>query len=185
MRVTWAIVSLCAVAACSNEDGGRPDGFETAAVPPSTTGSTGAVGASSSSGAGDSSSETSTGTTGSPTTSSSTGAAETGEPDPGTQPAEGLYADCISDDQCGPSPGLCFTFTDMDGNTTDGFCSRSECTNAAVDCVPTPGATALPACVPRTVNDMPNSACALDCSGGATCPSGMTCQALDFGSICG
>lgn len=115
----------------------------------------------------------------------STGGEETAATEPGTQPVDGLYSTCLVAEECDPIPALCITINDADGNPMDGFCSQTGCLNAAVDCVPTPGGTALPACMPITVNDVAESACALDCSGGATCPSPMTCYSLEFGMICG
>lgn len=115
----------------------------------------------------------------------STGAEETAAVDPGTQPADGLYSTCLVAEECDPIPALCITINDADDNPMDGFCSQTGCVNAAVDCVPTPGGTALPACMPITLNDVAESACALDCSAGATCPPPMTCYSLEFGMICG
>ena len=112
-----------------------------------------------------------------------TAAETTGAPG-GMQPADGLYSHCLTPTECDPIPALCITIEDMSGNATDGYCSLTPCTNAAVDCVPTPGGTALPACIPVTLDGQATNACALDCSGGATCPTGMTCHALTIGSIC-
>ena len=39
-------------------------------------------------------------------------------------------------------------------------------------------------CFPVTLDGQATNACALDCSGGATCPTGMTCYTLTIGSIC-
>ncbi len=119
------------------------------------------------------------------TSMGSTGVAEvTGDPTAGMQPADGLYSHCLSGAECDPIPALCITIQDMDDNPMDGFCSITPCVNPAVDCVPTPGGTALPACMPVTLDGMATNACALDCSGGMTCPTGMTCYTLEFGMIC-
>ncbi len=199
VRWTLAVVGLCAVACGSDGDNNPPFGVPTGA---SASGSASASASAGSTGEGSSGTSTtgdetgvastsSGGTTGQATTApgstsiGSTSGDETAAVDPGTQPADGLYSTCLVAEECDPIPALCITINDADGNPMDGFCSQTGCTNAAVDCVPTPGGTAVPACMPVTVNDVEDSACALDCSGGATCPSPMTCYSLSFGMICG
>ena len=96
------------------------------------------------------------------------------------QPADGMWSACTVAMDCGNLPILCIT----NEGATDGFCSTTGCTNAAVDCDPSPGGTAMPTCVPITVNDMMEMACALSCAG-LTCPTGMVCMNFaDLGMIC-
>jgi hypothetical protein len=104
----------------------------------------------------------------------------------GMQPMDGMYAPCLTAQECGVVPALCITIQDADMNDIDGFCSEIECVNPAVDCDASPGGTAVPRCMPATVNDMAEQACALDCSNGLTCPPPMTCYDLNgVGEICG
>lgn len=103
--------------------------------------------------------------------------------DPGAQPAEGMYSACAQPSDC-VGVNLCVTIVDPMMAPLGGFCTAPGCANAAADCVATPGGTATPMCLPLTVNDMPDSACALDCAGGKTCPTGMDCLAITGGSIC-
>jgi len=102
---------------------------------------------------------------------------------PGGQPAEGMYAACTVPADC-VGVTLCVTIVDPMQVPLGGFCTSPACTNAAVDCDAAPGGTATPMCLPLTVNDMPDAACALDCSGGKTCPAGMECLDVTGGSIC-
>jgi hypothetical protein len=99
------------------------------------------------------------------TTSTSAETADTGT---GQQPADGMYSAC---DDAADCFGLEFCET--------GFCT-SECTNAAVDCDPSPGGTALPTCFMFGLESL----CALDCSGGSTCPTPMQCTPVTTGSVC-
>ena len=191
----WSVGLL--VVACESDGDNNPPFGVPATATASATGATGATGTGSSSGSstgGESGSASSGGTssdgsttglsTSGSTSQSSTGASETATIDPGMQPADGLYSTCLAATDCDPAPALCITINDADDNPTTGFCSQTGCTNAAVDCVPTPGATNLPACIPVTVDGMDTSACALDCSGSAACPAPMTCVSLAFGMIC-
>lgn len=128
---------------------------------------------------------------------SSSGAAPvgstTGEPDsdgdadagnePGGQPAEGMYSTCAAPSDC-VGVTLCVTIVDPMQVPLGGFCTAPGCANAAVDCIAAPGGTATPMCLPLTVNDMPDAACALDCAGGKTCPTGMECLDVTGASIC-
>ena len=112
-------------------------------------------------------------------------AADDGGMGGGMQPADGMYSPCVVPRDCGFAPELCITITDADDMLLDGFCSETTCTNPAVDCDPSPGGTAPPICIDVTVDGATDSACVLDCTGGATCPTGMTCYALTGISICG
>ncbi len=99
----------------------------------------------------------------------------------GMQPGDGLWSSCASAMDCGVVPALCITIMDAMMNPLAGFCSQTGCSNAAVDCGASPGGTATPMCMPVTVNDMADQACALDCSGGKTCPAPMQCRPLNGG----
>jgi hypothetical protein len=110
------------------------------------------------------------------------GDADAGE-QPGGQPGEGMYSTCAVPSDC-VDANLCVTILDPMQMPLGGFCTSSGCTNAGVDCLATPGGTATPMCLPLTVNDMPDAACALDCAGGKTCPAGMECIDVTGASIC-
>jgi hypothetical protein len=112
----------------------------------------------------------------------SDGDADAGE-QPGGQPLEGMYSSCAVPADC-VGVNLCVTILDPMQVPLGGFCTSPGCANAAVDCVATPGGTATPMCLPLTVNDMPDAACALDCGGGKTCPAGMECIDVTGASIC-
>lgn len=99
---------------------------------------------------------------------------DTGMVDDGMQPADGMYADCLDATTC-IGLSTCITFLEMDG-----FCTDLGCTDPTTDCDPSPGGTALPSCMMVG----PDAVCALDCSGGATCPGGMMCRELDQTSVC-
>jgi hypothetical protein len=101
------------------------------------------------------------------------------------QPGGGMYADCLTNDDCGGFPLMCLTIADENMNTIDGFCSVSPCSDPIADCDPSPGGTATPACMPTSVNGMASNACALACSGGAGCPGTMTCYDFGDGEFCG
>lgn len=104
----------------------------------------------------------------------------------GMQPMDGMYSPCLTAEECGFDPILCITIQDADMNDIDGFCSETGCGNPAVDCAASPGGTAVPRCMPTTVNGMAMQACALDCSNGMTCPPPMMCYNLGgVGEICG
>lgn len=103
----------------------------------------------------------------------------------GMQPADGMYSDCLDAEPCGFNPNLCITIQDADMMNIDGFCSTTGCANPAMDCDPSPGGTAVPICMPTTVNNMMLQACALSCAGGMTCPLPMMCYNLNgIGEIC-
>lgn len=103
--------------------------------------------------------------------------------DNGMQPADGMYSDCLMAAQC-VGLNTCVTILDMMDAPIDGFCSNNGCQVPATDCDPTPGGTAVPFCMMVTLNDNPDTACALDCAGGATCPGGMMCWDLGGTSVC-
>lgn len=104
----------------------------------------------------------------------------------GMQPMDGMYSPCLTPEECGFNPILCITIQDADMNDIDGFCSETGCANPAVDCAASPGGTAVPRCMPATVDGMALQACALDCSNGMTCPPPMMCYNLNgVGEICG
>jgi hypothetical protein len=92
------------------------------------------------------------------------------------QPGLGqLYSHCLDSDGC---PGLdgCVTVSMMEGDPPyDGFCTNLCSTDA--ECSANVGGTAVPQC-----NDLMQSYCELDCSGGKTCPGGMECIPLTGGS---
>jgi len=184
---------VLALAACtvSNDD---DDGFTstpTSVTVASTVPDDDSGGSSTATGDGSTASDGSTGdSTGGDTSSTSAttvdptldGSSSGGPIDPTDgQPADGMWSMCTVAMDCGNLPILCITNADM----TDGFCSTTGCTNAAVDCDPAPGGTAVPACVPITVNDVDEMACALNCAGGLLCPAGMVCMNFaDLGMVC-
>ena len=93
------------------------------------------------------------------------------------QPDDGMYSHCTSAAQC-VGLNLCVVVA-----VDDGFCSTTPCTDAA-SCVASPGGTAMPTCAEVMVGMAMSTACALDCSGGKTCPGGMICAALGTGMVC-
>ncbi|MEM6291172.1 MAG: hypothetical protein AAGA54_07895 [Myxococcota bacterium] len=103
----------------------------------------------------------------------------------GPQPADGMYSPCTTGRECGFTPDLCITLEDADMVIIDGFCSTTGCVNPAADCDANPGGTASPTCVGVTVDGAAENACMLDCTGGLTCPTGMTCYDVGDLSICG
>lgn len=179
-------------------DGTDDDPFGAGTVPAPTTTVTTTIDPTTSGGSSSSSGDDTTTTTSTSTTAPGTG--DTG-PDPagssgggstddgggnGMQPEDGMYSPCLTAQECGMTPILCITILDAMMNPSDGFCSETGCANAAVDCAPSPGGTAVPRCMPVTVNQMAQQACALDCSGGKVCPAPMQCYDLDgVGMVCG
>ena len=110
----------------------------------------------------------------------STGMGSTGMGDDSglEQPADGMYSECTLPEDCMvATSNVCVTI-----NGGSGFCTNMACVNPVADCDASPGGTAPPICFP--VDDTLTS-CALDCSAGQICPTGMTCTALADGSICG
>ncbi len=102
-----------------------------------------------------------------------------GGSDDGPQPRDGMYSSCRVRRECGPTPNLCVTIFGLGGVLVGGFCSQVGCSNAAADCDPSPGGTAIPTCVEVNVDGMDDLVCALNCEDGATCPAPMEC--LDVG----
>lgn len=95
----------------------------------------------------------------------------TDDPPGGGQPDDGMYSACITADHC---PGLagCATIGDP---PTDGFCT-DLCAgpNNPAGCDPSPEGTATVTCMVLSGFDL----CALDCSGGKTCPAPMVCTSV-------
>lgn len=108
-----------------------------------------------------------------------TSAATTAEDTGGVieQPEDGMYSDCVDVTDCF-SQNLCVVV-----QAGDGFCSIYPCTDAA-SCIASPGGTATPICAEVMVPTGMSTACALDCSGGKTCPGGMICAALGTAMVC-
>jgi hypothetical protein len=108
--------------------------------------------------------------------SDDTGAGDTTSGDTGTaggagdQPTSGMYSHCLSVNDCDPGFG-CLT----NDTATDGFCSiLCSPVGDPSGCDPDPGGVLDPIC---TVAGGGESVCALDCSGGESCPAGMVCTA--------
>jgi len=108
-------------------------------------------------------------------TSAASTAEDTGGPI--EQPDTGMYSHCTSVAQC-VGLNICVVVA-----VDDGFCSTTPCADAA-SCVASPGGTATPICAEVMVGMTMSTACALDCSGGKTCPGGMICAALGANMIC-
>lgn len=99
----------------------------------------------------------------------------------GEPPPVDLWAPCNDDADCGTS--VCVVLT-AGGTPLGGYCSALSCVDPAPDCGAPPAGTATPICLDIMDEDMQvHSACALDCSGGASCPPGLTCIA-EVGSLC-
>ena len=101
----------------------------------------------------------------------------------GMQPAAGMYATCIDANVCAPLT-VCMQILDAMMMPTDGFCTSLGCSDPSTQCLPAPGGTATPSCYAIMANGMPDAVCALDCGGGKTCPTGMTCRNLTGGMVC-
>jgi hypothetical protein len=86
----------------------------------------------------------------------------------GMQPDEGMYAPCEEPADC-IGLGVC----------AEGFCT-GECSDAAQDCDPAPGDSAIAACL--LLGD--TGFCVLDCGGCGTCPAPMECTTFEGDSIC-
>lgn len=93
------------------------------------------------------------------------------------QPANGVFAACESSIDC---VGAQYCVSVM---PNVGFCSKN-CEDPTVDCPASPGGTATTACVAAMPIGAPAMVCALDCSGGKTCPGGMECAQLDAAMVC-
>ena len=116
-------------------------------------------------------------------TSDGTSAATDTGPAVPPQPADGMYSDCLTAAEC-VGLNTCITILDTEEMPFDGFCSNNACTDPATDCDPTPGGTTVPFCMMVMLNGNEDTACALDCSGGKTCPGGMMCWELGRTSVC-
>lgn len=83
------------------------------------------------------------------------------------QPETSWWSHCTSSPEC-TDDLVCM----VNGAEDDGVCT-SFCNPAGdgTSCGASPGVTAVPSCL----NVSTNSICALDCSGGKTCPAGMLC----------
>ncbi len=103
----------------------------------------------------------------------------------GMQPQDGMYSHCLLPGDC-VGANLCITITPPGATEpSTGFCSQNGCADPMTSCSTNPGGTATPACVAVTVNMMPDQACALDCTGGLTCPAPMVCMSVTgFGFVC-
>lgn len=101
-----------------------------------------------------------------------------GPPPENEQPASGMYSECDFVTDC-IGQTTCVAVLGADA----GFCSIDNCSDPAAQCVANPGATstATPACV---IDIMGASVCALECTGGATCPGGMECRVLGRREVC-
>lgn len=127
---------------------------------------------------------------GNPGGSSDGGAADAGESstgpggsssDGGGAPPADLWELCQTDTDC--SSGACIVVS-INGEIHPGFCSNPDCSNANVDCSPPQVGNATPICIDVMDQVMgTHSVCALDCSGGSTCPPGLVCVP-EVGSIC-
>lgn len=102
---------------------------------------------------------------------------------PTQQPDDGMYSQCGSVVDC---IGLttCLTAIDTGGQPIDAFCTAGACTSPLAQCDPTPGGTAVPICLEVDSGGVMDTVCALDCSQGQACPTGMNCRTLAGGSIC-
>lgn len=132
----------------------------------------------SSSGGGGTSGGSSDGGVATSTTGTTMTGDSSGDGGSGTQPTDGMYSSCAVAADC---DALCITISDPGGGVKGGFCSGFPCANPAVDCDPSPGGTAVPACLPIDIDMMANTACYLSCAGGATCPAPMSCSAIEGG----
>ncbi|MCA9708594.1 MAG: hypothetical protein KDK70_22280 [Myxococcales bacterium] len=178
---TLAMVVLgvgCTVESSDNNPFGTATTPNTAPPATSDPGTDGSGGSGSSSEGGSSSdgadgSTTTPVTTGPMSTTTSVSVGESSSSDDGgngMQPAMGMYSFCTVPTDCEAGTNLCITLG------ASGFCTLTGCANPVLDCDPNPGGTATPVCVPVDVGGMAESACALDCTGGASCPPPMTCQ---------
>ena len=92
---------------------------------------------------------------------------------PDEQPSDGLYSACESVVECVGETVCVLVMPNV------GYCSHA-CMIPG-DCGPPPGGTATQACLPDSSDMM---VCALDCSGGKTCPGGMECLPLGASMVC-
>jgi len=185
VRRFCACVCLVGVAACTvdSEDGATSLGSTTVPVMTTTT----TVGTTTTS-----TTATSTTTSDSATTDASETSAESSPPEtsetqsaddssgtesgPDEQPVDGLYSACESAVECFGATVCVLVMGSL------GYCSNN-CTIPS-DCGPPPAGTATQACVAASVGGADMMVCALDCSGGATCPGGMECLPLGATMVC-
>lgn len=95
------------------------------------------------------------------------------EDDVEPRPSDGMYAACSASAQCEPLD-FCVFPSDEDGYCTD-ICSTPDDPSR---CDASPGGDASTSCLDIGLASG-NRVCALDCSGGASCPGGMRCEAID------
>lgn len=183
----WGTPLAVAIVACActvDADDGTTIGVVTAG--PVSAGSGSATAAATSTGDGDGtegsgteapSDDATAGDDATSTGTSDSGGSSTG-PMTDPQPADGMYSHCVLINDC---VGLttCVLATDEDG-----FCSNNGCMDPVADCDPSPGGTATVTCIEYAVQIVPEDVCALDCSGGATCPAGMECQDVQGNLVC-
>jgi len=108
-------------------------------------------------------------TTGGSSSSGAAGESSSGGEEIPPQPEAGWWSDCVETSTC-TDDLLCFA----NGAGDDGVCTQ-YCTvpGDPTTCGASPGGSATPTCL----NVADTSICALDCSGGKTCPGGMLCLA--------
>lgn len=135
--------------------------------------STGATSAESETGTAEGSESAASSDTASTTPSEDATGNDTG---PDEQPTDGLYSACVSAVECFGTTACVLVMGNL------GFCTNT-CTIPG-DCGPSPAGTATPACVTAPVGGVDMQVCALDCSGGKTCPGGMECLALGASMVC-
>jgi len=99
------------------------------------------------------------------------------------QPDNGMYSDCLSTAEC-VGVNTCITIFDDMGAPFDGFCTRDNCVDPAVDCDPSPGGTSTVVCSTVQIMGEPASVCALNCTGELVCPDGMTCYEEAGAPVC-
>jgi hypothetical protein len=113
--------------------------------------------------------------------SSSGGDESSSDDGAGEPPPADLWTPCQTDTDC--LSGACVVLS-VGGEIQGGFCSNPDCSNPIADCSPPPAGNATPICLDLMDQVMNvHSLCALDCSGGATCPPGLVCMP-EVGSIC-
>ena len=155
LETTGAFTTLAPTGDGDTSTGGDTDGSTTADSTSEVDGSTSGVAESSESGA-----------EGSSTSGLADGSSSGGVELP-PQPETSWWSHCTSTPEC-TDDLVCM----LNGAGDDGVCT-SFCNPAGdgTSCGASPGVTAEPSCL----NVSTNSICALDCSGGKTCPAGMLC----------
>jgi len=95
----------------------------------------------------------------------------------GNQPTGGPWADCLAASECSGDIDGCVTTTPSGAPGPDnGYCFV-RCASP-VDCPATPGGDAPVTCAVDLGASTIDKICALDCAGGQTCPTGMTCTQI-------